>query len=315
MILENYLFSFPERAIRSAAALVGGTSLLLTETLLPDVVRSTTTYRVLIGDLQKTLISRVAQVQMAGDSPETAITDEYLQKKLVGTSLEAVGLLTVRFSPVWALAIIGDAAGGGQVFLSRLVQNLKANGIISAQSEPKSLADLLAAVQNAAHASVRAIDTPPLTSAEFTAVTDELAANYGEMGNKSQQILSRINLIGTRMEEVAVNQGLSYEQVGGIMTVDAISLTKSSLGAGLALSQTSGDLFVEQILSSYGRTLDRISQQGPAAYLSESMTPFLEAALNHLDPGKSTWTETTLIPVAKSQPLPITDPGQQPLNH
>ena len=45
MILENYLVSLPERAIRSAAALVGGTSLLLTETLLPDVVRSTTTYR------------------------------------------------------------------------------------------------------------------------------------------------------------------------------------------------------------------------------------------------------------------------------
>ena len=310
MILENYLLSFPERAIRSAAALVGGTSLLLTETLLPDVVRSTTTYRVLIGDLQKTLITRVAQVQMAGDSPETAITDEYLQKKLVGTSLEAVGLLTVRFSPVWALAIIGDAAGGGQVFLSRLVQNLKTNGIIDAQSEPKSLADLLAAVQNAAHASVRAIDTPPLTGAEFTAVTDELAASYGDMGNRSQQMLSRINLIGTRMEEVAVNQGLSYEQVGGIMTVDAVSLTKSSLGAGLTLSQTSGELFVEQILSSYGRTLDRISQQGPGAYLSESMTPFLEAALNHLDPGRSTWTEDTLIPAAKNQPLKITDPEQ-----
>jgi len=310
MILENYLLSFPERAIRSAAALVGGTSLLLTETLLPDVIRSTTTYRVLIGDLQKTLITRVAQVQLAGDSTETAITDEYMQKKLVGTSLEAIGLLTIRFSPVWALAIIGDAAGGGQVFLGRLSQNLKANGIIDAQSAPKSVTELLAAIQNAAHASVRAIDTPPLTGAELTAVTDELAASYGDMGSKSQQILSRINLIGTRMEEVAGDQDLSYEQVGGIMTVDAVSLSQSTLGAGLALSQTSGELFVEQILSSYGRTLDRISQQGPGAYLSESMTPFLEAALNHLDPGRSTWTEDNLIPAAKDQPLTITDSGQ-----
>ncbi len=296
MILENYLVSFPERAIRSAAALVGGTSLLLTETLLPDSVRSTTTYRVTIGDLQKTLITRVAQVQMAGDNPENAITDEYLQKKLVGSSLEAIGLLTVRFSPVWALAIIGDAAGGGQVFLSRLVQNLKANGIIDPQSEPESLAGLLAAIQNAAHTSARAIDTPPLTGEELTAVTDELAASYSNMGNKSQHLLSRINLIGSRMEEVAEDQGLSYEQVSGIMTVDAVTLSKSGMGAGLTLSQTSGELFSEQILSSYGRTLDRISQQGAGAYLSESMTPFLEAALNHLDPGKSTWTENNLFP-------------------
>ena len=91
------------------------------------------------------------------------------------------------------------------------------------------------------------------------------------------------------------------------MTVDAASFSKSSLGAGLALSQTSGELFVEQILSSYGRTLDRISQQGPGAYLSESMTPFLEAALNHLHPGKSTWTESTLFPGAIEQVQTPTD--------
>ena len=295
MILENYLVSFPERAIRSAAALVGGTSLLLTETLLPDVVRSTTTYRVFIGDLQKTLITRVAQVQMASESPENAITNQYLQKKIVGSSLEAIGLLTVRFSPVWALAIISDAAGGSQVFVNRLVQNLKANGLIDPQSEPKSLADLLAAIQNAANTSVRAIDTPPLSEAELTAVTDELAADYGDMSTKSQHLLSRINAIGTRMEDVATEQGLSLEQVNGIMTIDAAKLSESSLSAGLTLSQTSGELFVEQILNSYGRTLDRITQQGPGNYLSEAMTPFLEAALSHLDPDKDTWTESTFF--------------------
>ena len=308
MILENYLLSFPERAIRSAAALVGGTSLLLTETLLPDVVRSTTTYRVLVGDLQKTLITRVAQVQMAGDSPENAITNGYLQKKLVGSSLEAIGLLTVRFSPVWALAIIGDAAGGGQVFLSRLVQNLKANGLIDPQSEPTSLEELLAAIQNAALTGARTIDTPPLTSAELETVTDELAASYGDMSGKSQQLLARITHIGWRMEDVAQDQALSYEQVSGLMTVDAANLSRSSLGAGLALSQTSGELFVEHILSSYGRTLDRISEQGPGAYLSESLTPFLEAALSHLDPAKSTWTENTFFPASKDQRLTLTAP-------
>jgi len=110
------------------------------------------------------------------------------------------------------------------------------------------------------------------------------------------------------MEDVAQDQALSYEQVSGLMTVDAANLSRSSLGAGLALSQTSGELFVEHILSSYGRTLDRISEQGPGAYLSESLTPFLEAALSHLDPAKSTWTENTFFPASKDQRLTLTAP-------
>lgn len=303
MVLENYLVSLPERAIRSAAALVGGTSLLLTETLLPEVVRSSTTYRVFIGDLQKTLITRVAQVQLDPENSEIIITDEYLQKKLVGTSLEAIGLLTIRFSPVWALAIIGDAAGGGQAFLNRLVQNLRANEIIDSQSEPKSLTELLAAIQDTANASARAIDTPPLSSAELTSVSEELAASFGDMSTKSQRILSRITRIETRMEEVAQDQGLSYEQVGGIMTVDAASLSKNGLDAGLAISQTSGELFIEHILGSYSLTLDRIREQGPSAYLSDSLTPYLGAALNHLDPAKSTWTERSLFAGHQEPPV------------
>ncbi len=304
MILENYLLSFPERIIRSAAALVGGTSLLLTETLLPEVVRSTTTYRVLVGDLQKTLITRLAQVDMAGFSPGDAITDRYLRKKIAGSFLEAVGLLTVRFSPVWALAIIGDAAGGGQVFLQRLARNLKANGIIDPGVETRDLGGLLAAIQKAANTSTRAIDTPPFNSEELANITNELKATFGEIGEEGQEVLARINRIGGRMDRVAQQYDLSYEQVGGMMAIDAAQLSRKGIMTGLAIGQTGGELFVEQILDSYGKTLDRIASQGPGRYLGQSIGPFLEAALNHFDPARQTWTENNLLgadPITPSQ--------------
>ncbi len=295
MILENYLLSFPERIIRSAAALVGGTSLLLTETLLPEVVRSTTTYRVLVGDLQKTLITRLAQVDVAGLSPGDAITDRYLRKKIAGSFLEAIGLLTVRFSPVWALAIIGDAAGGSQVFLQRLARNLEANGIIDPGVETRDLGGLLAAIQKAANTGTQAIDTPPFNSEELANITSELKVTFGEIGEESQEIMARISRIGGRMDEVADEYDLSYEQVGGMMAIDAAQLSRKGVMTGLTISQTGGELFVEQILDSYGKTLDRISSQGPGKYLGQSMGPFLEAALSHFDPARQTWTENNLL--------------------
>ena len=48
----GYLLSLPERGIRSLAAVAGGTTLLLTETLLPEPVLNSTFFRVTVGDLQ-----------------------------------------------------------------------------------------------------------------------------------------------------------------------------------------------------------------------------------------------------------------------
>ena len=81
---QNYFLSLPERTIRSAAALVGGASLLLTETLLPDVLRESVTYRVTIGDFQRFLITRLAQVQPAELAFQETMSDAYLSRKVAG---------------------------------------------------------------------------------------------------------------------------------------------------------------------------------------------------------------------------------------
>jgi len=289
---QNYFLSLPERTIRSAAALVGGTSLLLTETLLPDVLRESITYRVTIGDLQRFLITRLAQLQPAELAFQETMSDAYLSRKVVGGSLEAIGLLTMRFSPVWVFAIASDAAGGSKVFLGRLTDQLKDNELIDQESEPNSLVELMQAVQVASQASALAIDAPPLTQDELTVVADDLSTSYGRMFSSSQPLIDRFDAIWQRMEKVALEQDLSLEEVGGAMATNVSSLGKTSLAAG----KTGVDLFGEKILDSYSRTLDNITQNGIGSYLSQSLVPFLEAAIGHLDPNKETWTERQLFP-------------------
>ena len=292
IIGQNYLLSLPDRALRSAAALVGGTSLLLTETLLPDVLRETTTSRITIGDLQKFLITRLAQVPPAEQALQERMSDLYLRKKVVGGTMEAIGLLKMRFSPVWVFAIAGDAAGGSKVFLHRLVDNLKENAVIDQESNPGNLVELLDAVQTASYGSAKAIDTPPLSQEELAIVAEDLTSSFGKMFSSGQPLLLQFESVWRRMERVAFEQDLSLEQLGGLMATNAASLGKT----GLAVSLTSADLFGEKILDSYGRTLDEISRQGLGSYVSHTMLPFLEAAVSHFDPGKSTWTESTFLP-------------------
>ena len=291
MIGQNYLLSLPERALRSAAALVGGTTLLLTETLLPDVLKETTTYRLTIGDMQRFLITRLAEMQPEEQAFQERMSDAYLRKKVVGSTLEAIGLLTMRFSPVWVFAIAGDAAGGSKVFLYRLTDNLKANDVIAQDASPESLAELLNAMQTASFASAAAIDTPPLSGDELVVVADDLTSDYGRIFSNSQSLLSRFDIIWSKMEQVALQEDISIEHLSGVMTTNAAALAKT----GLAFGKTGTELFGENILDSYAQTLDGISREGVGSYFSRNFLPFLQTAVAHLDPNKTTWTESTLL--------------------
>lgn len=291
MIDQGYLLSLPERAIRSTAALLGGTTLLLTENLLPDVVRNTITFQITIGDLQKFLITRLGQVPLDESQSRMSLSETYMRKKIVGSSIEAIGLLKVRFSPVWVFAIVSDAAGGSKVFFERLVQNLKENDVISHEDNPQDITALFEALQSAALESARAIDTPPLSGDELAAVASNLGDSYGQLFDSRQPILDRFESILNRMDEVVRLEGVSFEKLSGIMSVQASNLAKSSWDTGKALGTTGADLLGEQILESYARTLDNISREGVNAYLSDHITPYIQTALAHWDPDRSTWTE------------------------
>jgi hypothetical protein len=291
----GYLVSLPERLLRSAAAVVGGTSLLLTRTLFPDVVKESTTYRVMVGNFQRFMIERVAQVDYFPASEAEQVIDGYIGRKMAGNVLEMAGLMTMRFSPVWVFALAGDAAGGGKIFLDRLALNLKQHGVIKPESNPQDLVDLLEAIQKASSSSATVVDTPPLSRQQLAELAGELGESYGRMFTGSRSVLARLNVLQARMERTARREGLSLEEVGGVMALDLASLGRAGLGTTAAVGQTGAQLFGEKILVSYERTLDELNSQGATAYLNRYLKPFLAAAAAHFDPGKSTWTQDHLL--------------------
>jgi hypothetical protein len=289
-----YMLSLPERTIRSLAAILGGTSTLLAETLFPKSLRGTTSYRVTVGLMQQFIIEQVAGMKIQFDEDQNQLGKDYVQRKMAGTALEAVGLLTVGYSPLWVFAILGDAAGGSKIFLNRLVEHLKENNIVAENIEATELVDVLEAVQDASRRSTTTIDTPPLSRAELSKLADEMKISYSRVYKSTSILMPRLETLWKSMEQLAFRENTSIERLGGLMTVDAVLWGKKGVGLARATRQTGAELIDEKILDSYRQTLGAAREQGIDKYMSIHMQPFMRAAKSHFDPAQKSWTEAKL---------------------
>jgi hypothetical protein len=292
-ISMDYLLSLPERSIRALAALVGGTSIFLAETLLPDSLRGTTIYKLIIGDTQRFLIERVAQMELEGQSFVLSheIPKNYVQRKAAGTVLEAAGLLAFHFSPLWVFAIAGDASSGSKVFLERLTKHLKEKGIVPEEAVVHDLVDLVEATQTASRITVKAVDTPPLSRKELAALVDDLKVAYGEVFLQVPELAGHFNRLWKQMEEISELENISISELSGVMAIQVASMGRKGVGAILAMGKTSSELFGERILQNYRETLDLISKRGIKAYLQQYMAPFMERSIQHFERSRESWTE------------------------
>ena len=293
----DYFLSLPERFIRSAAALTGGTSLLLTRSLLPDLVRESTTYQVTIGDMQRFLITRLAQVESPGSKGIKPVSDDYIYHKMAGNVLELASFMAVRFSPVWAFAIVSDIAGGSSLYFERLVQRLKDMEILDQDANLNNIQDLFESIQQASSTSARAIDRPPLTQDELGKIVDELRSDYSRLGKSGLNLMPQVEKIQDQMLMVSEDEDISLEDLSDAMALQASSLGKTGLNTIVAVGKTTGGLIDEQIFDSYARTLDEIIKVGLPKYTVDNLEPFIKSAINHLDPGRTTWTERKLAEI------------------
>jgi hypothetical protein len=291
--LNHYLalsFSLPERLARALGSLIGGSTLLLTKTLIPSAVKNSNSYRFTFGMFQTFLIKNVAQLD--DFQTDTELQEHFLNRKLLGTSLEAAGLLTMHLSPVWIFAIASDAAKGGQVFLNRLVHHLKEHDVIAEDSNPESLEQVLLSIHDMGRLGATAIDTPPLTMLEVEELAAQLRESTASLRKNSANLLPRFEAIWNQISQVASQENLSTEQVLGMLSVSAASIAQTSVGTAGALGKTGFYFLDEIILNDYKETLADISDTGSLGYMQQNMQPFVQNAQSHFNFKNETRSQT-----------------------
>ena len=113
MSASRYLASLPERIVRSAAVLVGGTVHETAQVLLPRLLRRSRLYEVTAKNLLRILVEGVGEVKGASTvEPEAAGAQELALRKGAGNIVELGSILAFGFSPLWLLAAASDVTHG-----------------------------------------------------------------------------------------------------------------------------------------------------------------------------------------------------------
>jgi hypothetical protein len=291
-----YLLTLPERLLRAMAAALGGVVFVLADLIVPRFIQRTTIYYLLLGGGMRYAVERLAGIpgEQIGTDALPALPEQYQRRKLVGTAIEAAGLLTFGFSPLWVFAIAGDAAAGSKVFLHRLESHLKEQGAIREDAEIDDLTDLLDALQAAARAMTTVLDTPPLSRKELEQISRRLRHSYSEVFSETRDLAERLDGIWQRMKKLDESRDVDIERLDILMASRVAARLERSRAMVGAMRMTGSELFGEEILEGYRQTLEQAAEWGWGRYLLSAYLPFWQAAHGQFAVDSQTWTGNLL---------------------
>ena len=288
-----YALSLPERYVRGLSALLGGIFKETTDILVPGVVKDTTSYNIFVGNILRFTVENVGGVKGVYD--DEGLEGEFATRKLIGNTIEGVGIATIHLSPLWFFAFFADSVKGGQAYLERLHEEMLENGYIDSETSAESFTTLFEGLERTTTSFAQNIDTPPLTK-------DEILSNIEEIRDSISDLLSNSGSIAsgtvTEMSNVlqdfmntATDEGQSLLELGGLLTLQTTNRVKQLRGLTVSAPNVAGKMLYENILGYYSDTLTEIHERGYANVASETIQPYGQAILDQFSTEKITWTE------------------------
>jgi hypothetical protein len=271
--VARYVVSLPERIVRTAAAVVGGTVHETAEVLLPRLVRRSRLYEVSAKNLLRILVEGVGAVEGSSTvEPEAPEAGELALRKGTSNVFELGSILAFGFSPLWLIAAASDVTHGSRVYLQALVEQLKAARVLTEDADVGSVDDLLGVLEGASGRTARLIDLPPLELEELKTSLEELRGEADEL--PSSEELAQVYR-ALRIQSARENR----------------SLLEVSSGIGLAFLLSAQNVSRTHLVAPYQEDWAPLRQEGFAAYAARVGRPYARAVTGHFHPGRVTYTE------------------------
>lgn len=287
----RYLMTLPERTVRAVLSYAVGVIDLTVNTVLPKTLKKTSFYKVSYGMMRRFIVEKVLEMNLEIEEKED-LSDDFMMRKIAGNSLDALGLFTIRFSPLWVFSVVSDVTRGSDVYFETLKKHLVDNGAIETGEGIDSIQGLLAALQKASELTAQAIDLPPLAVREFKKTAAELQTAYSELGAESKKINALMDHVWREMKSLSDEEGLTMETLCGIMSIDALKLYGSKTAKSTrSFVMANYELLDAYVFRSYAETLCNMRHIGVTAYVQEHMEPFTKLAKGVYDKKYSTWTD------------------------
>lgn len=292
--LAGYALSLPERVSRLAVGSIAGIVKGASEFLLPEAVRHTQLYRVLLDKNLRYLIEDVGAIEDVY-AKNVAVSSNYVARKFVGNFVELSGILTLHASPVWILALIADISGGTKTFLREFSEALKQEGLLDPDANVQTTDQLLQSLQSFSGKIADEIDTPPLS-------VEELCQTLQYFRNESRALKLQHHVKREDMQslledikDVARKEKKSLFEISAAMAMSTINQLERSgrkTVTGLRVGQA---LLDRTIFQHYARSLKDLSRLGYYRHLGECSKPYLKAVARHLAWRNVSWTERSFL--------------------
>jgi hypothetical protein len=291
----QYLLSLPERVVRSLGALSGGILREVGDVVLPAAVRRTTLYRTMVEVALRFLIEEVGEVE--GVYPaEGNLADNFILKRTASHGIELLGILAFHASPVWVLAALADATGGGRKLIAEISGELMKEGLLDQRFE--TVEGMLSGLEKTSDRLAVALNLPPADIPGLRREWEQLKLDVQSIPPKNVPRMERIESVWERLQRSAEEQGRSVFTVSSLMAVSAVSHVPANLlwlsKATRSAARTTGKVLGEAVLDHYVETLAEIHRTGFLAYWQREFRPYLHAAARQFAPGKPSLTERLL---------------------
>ena len=295
--IGSYVFSLPERVVRSASAVAGGLLREVGEVAVPAAVRRTKLYQNMVDSTLRFLIEQVGEVE--GEWPEQQkLAENFALRRAAGNGIEMAGILAFRVSPVWVLAALADVSGAGRRLIREITESLKQEGLLEPGATFETIDQMLDGLERASGRAADAVNTPPLDvpglRREWAEIRREMAATPGP----SLPAPPDLERVWRDVREEADRQGRSVFEMSSLMALAAVMAVPDqvrwfSRGTRLAARRT-GELIGEALLGHYAKTLGEIRETGFLAYWTREFRPYLRAAAAQFSPSRESATERLL---------------------
>ena len=293
----HYILSLPERAIRSLGALSGGLLREIGNVALPASVRRTTLYRTMVDVALRFLIEEVGQVEGVYPS-KGRLAESFLLKRTASHGIELLGILAFHASPVWVLAALADATGGGRKLILEIADALKEEGLLDRDTRFETMDQVLGGLEKTSDHMAVTLNMPPVDIAGLRKEWETLKAELATIPPKKVVALERIESVWEELRATARAQGRTVFGMSSLLAISTVAHVPANVlwlsRAARSAMRRTGRVLGEAVLDHYTDALTEIARTGFLAYWSREFRPYLKGAAEQFAPGRESLTERLL---------------------
>ncbi len=265
----KYLASLPERVIRSLGALSGGLLREIGTVAVPASLRRTTLYRTMVDVALRFLIEEVGEVE--GIYPaEGKLAANFLLQRTASHGIELLGILVFQASPIWVLAALADATGGGRKLIQEISQALKEEGLLEPETRFETMDQVLDGLEKTSDHLASTLNLPPVDIPGLRREWEKLRQEVRRIPPKNIPALERVERVWRELEEAAREQQRPVFVVSSLLALSAVRrLPANALWlsrAARSAARRTGKVLGDAILDHYTDTLAEIRQTGFVEY-------------------------------------------------